>query len=336
MSKHSQSLSIINQDGTVFQQVPGQSILDASIEADYPISHSCRSGRCGFCKVKLLSGETLAYRNEELTTQERDNNWICTCARSAISDIKIDAGPLNKVTIPNVVRIPCAIATLIHLSDDVLHVTLQLPLVVRFSYLAGQYINITNAEGVCRSYSLATAKVSDQTIALHIRKVEQGTMTNFWFNQAKVQELLTLEGPKGSFFLRDVANRDIYMLATGTGIAPIKAMLDAHASLPEDCQAASITVIWGGRKPSDFYLDITTTGKVNFIATLCVPSPSWTGTYGYVQKVLLSLNPNMLNARVYACGSPAMIKQAQQTVINHGLDPQYFLADAFVYSGDSG
>ncbi|MDO7085351.1 FAD-binding oxidoreductase [Pseudocolwellia sp. AS88] len=360
---------ITTTNGTTFEQLEGQLILDASIEASSPINHSCRSGRCGFCKVKVLSGESFAYRQEELTPEELADNWILTCARSAKSDLHIDAGNLTKISLPKRVTIPCGIAQLTLLSNDVLNVTLRLPLISRLDYLAGQYVDITSPNGICRSYSLAKAKVDEQTIEIHIRRLEQGAMSNYWFNQAKVNDLLTLQGPKGTFFLRDdIAQKDLYFLATGTGIAPINALLETIESLPKNLQPHSITVIWGEKTIERFYMDLAKrfskkTVDIKIIYTLTKPqstqtlltqtSPThvqstqtsveqlycsehhgYTDSYaqGYVQKVLLSLKPDLTNSRVYACGSSLMINDAQALLIEKGLDEKHFLADAFVIS----
>ena len=349
---------ITTTNGTTFEQLEGQLILDASIEASSPINHSCRSGRCGFCKVKVLSGESFAYRQEELTPEELADNWILTCARSAKSDLHIDAGNLTKISLPKRVTIPCGIAQLTLLSNDVLNVTLRLPLITRLDYLAGQYVDITSPNGICRSYSLAKAKVDEQTIEIHIRRLEQGAMSNYWFNQAKVNDLLTLQGPKGTFFLRDdIAQKDLYFLATGTGIAPINALLETIEYLPENHKPRSITVIWGGRKGEDFYMDLAkrhskNIKNINIIYTLSasLTPPNAIQSYkknakqkatlthvenydqGYVQKVLLSLKPDLTNSRVYACGSSLMINDAQALLIEKGLDEKHFLADAFVIS----
>ncbi|WP_426360118.1 2Fe-2S iron-sulfur cluster-binding protein [Pseudocolwellia sp. HL-MZ19] len=342
---------ISTTSGISFEQQEGQTILDASIEAASPINHSCRSGRCGFCKVKVLSGETLAYRQEELTPQEIEDNYILTCARTAISTIHIDADNLTKVNLPKSVTMPCGIAALTLLSNDVLKVVLRLPLIARLDYLPGQYIDITNSYGIYRSYSLAKAKVDEQTIEIHIRKIEQGAMSNYWFNQAKVNDLLTLQGPKGTFLLRDnIAKKDLYFLATGTGIAPIHALLETLEYLPENHQPRSITVIWGGRKGEDFYMDLVgelSNNLKNIHIIYALSNSHLTQTsleeitfsnsshyaQGYVQKLLLSLQPNLANSRVYACGSPLMINDAQELLIENGLDEKHFLADAFVSSG---
>lgn len=325
--------------GITFQQLDGQSILDASIEAAYPIKHSCRSGRCGFCKVKLISGDTLAYRSEDLTTHELNNNWILTCARTAQSSIEIEVNYLTKVNIPKVVTIPCGISALILATEQVLIVTLQLPLIVRLDYLAGQKIKITNSQGVSRRYSLAKAKVYKQTIELHIQNIKRDGMSHYWFNEAKLNDLLTLEGPIGTFFLRkDIAQRDLYFLATDTGIASVNAIVESIVDLPKNEHPSSLTIIWGTRAPEDFYIDLTLKFKgqlknINFIPTLSVNSTDWSGVYGYVQDVLLNLNSDLSNARVYACGTSLMIDEAQKALLKQGLDKQHFLADA-LFKGD--
>jgi CDP-4-dehydro-6-deoxyglucose reductase len=96
-----------------------------------------------------------------------------------VSDIEIDVGSLSKVEIPKSMSIPCTISELSLITNDVLKVTLQLPLALRIAYLAGQYAVITNAEGICRIYSLATAQAEEQKITLHIRKVKQGAMSDY-------------------------------------------------------------------------------------------------------------------------------------------------------------
>ena len=324
---------ISTSKGIIFHQLDGQSILDASIDAAYPIKHSCRSGRCGFCKVKLLSGETLAYRSEELTPSELNDNWILSCCRTALSSIEIEVDDLSKVGIPKTVTIPCSINTLNLVTEQILIVTLQLPLIVRLDYLAGQHIKLTTPQGDERNYFLAKAQVHKQTIELHIRYIEQDNISNYWFDKAKLNDLLTLEGPKGTFFLRrDICQKSLYFLATNTGISAVNAMLESIIYLPKNEQPHSITIIWGASKPECFYLDLPLRFKgelnnINTIHTLSHHCNTWSGVYGHVEDVLLNLNPNLANARVYACGSPLMINAAQKLLIKHGLNKEHFLAE---------
>ena len=161
-------------------------------------------------------------------------------------------------------------------------------------------------------------------------------MSDYWFNNAKLNDLLRLNGPLGTFFLRECKNTDIFFLATGTGIAPVKAMLESLMHVPDDLQPQSITVLWGGRKPADFYIDLAAIpGKHRYIPVISRPNEHWTGAAGYVQEILLSTAPDLSKAAVYACGSNNMIHSAKQVLSNAGLPLARFYSDAFVNSGNT-
>jgi CDP-4-dehydro-6-deoxyglucose reductase len=158
-------------------------------------------------------------------------------------------------------------------------------------------------------------------------------MSNYWFSQAKANDLLRLNGPLGTFFLRDTANVDLVFLATGTGIAPVKALLESLETLPGDQNPKSITVMWGARTPEDLYYDVKAiSGTYRYVPVLSRAPTDWTGAQGYVQQALLSILPDLSNAMVYACGSDAMIRGAQKTLTAAGLPANRFFSDAFVCS----
>lgn len=160
-------------------------------------------------------------------------------------------------------------------------------------------------------------------------------MTDYWFNHAKPNDLLRLNGPLGTFFLRECVNTDVFFLATGTGIAPVKAMLESLMLAPEEKQPKSITVLWGGRKAEDFYMDIAAIpGKHRYIPVISRPTEGWSGAQGYVQDILLSTAPDLSKATVYACGSDSMIHSAKEVLSNAGLPLARFYSDAFVSSGN--
>lgn len=340
----SNNTCIHTTNGVRFKQTDGQSILDASIEASYPIKHSCHSGRCKFCKVKLLSGTTKSYRLEALTPQELNDNWILTCARTALTPITIDAGCLTKLATPKVVTMPCSIAKLKFISERLVIVTLQLPIISKFSYLAGQSIKLTTPDDHCGSYSLARHKIDNNTIEIHVHKVADSKLTDYWFNQAKAHNILTLEGPKGAFFLRDdYYQKDLYFIAANTGIAAVNAMLELIITLPKNKKPRSTTVIWQATFPDDFYIDFTSNAKykaanITIIFTLAlatqavqankpkqaIKSKSWLGHIGYAHDLLLSLSPDFKTASVYVSGSATLVDAIRPLVISHGLDQQDF------------
>jgi len=322
-------------DGRAFPVSGETSLLDAALAAGIALSYSCRTGRCSTCKAQVHGGGTRALMAESgLTAAELADGWILTCARTADSDLSLDAESLDRIALPPVKTLPARIAQLEHLAPDVLRVVLRLPPTAGFAYIPGQYIDVIGSNGIRRSYSLANAPSESKLLELHVRAVENGEMSQFWFKEAKVNDLLRLNGPLGTFFLRDTANVDLIFLATGTGIAPVKALLESLVHLPEEESPRSVTVLWGGRHAQDLYLDVAGIGGSHtYVPVQSRPDADWTGQAGHVQDVLLRLNPDLKNAAVYACGSDAMIHSARQRLVEAGLPPKRFYSDAFVCSG---
>jgi CDP-4-dehydro-6-deoxyglucose reductase len=309
----------------------GTSVLDAALAEGVVLEHSCRTGRCGSCKAQVVSGASHALLAEtSLSDAERQAGWILTCAREATSDLVLDIEDLGALAGISTKTQPCRIASLDRLAADVLRVVLRLPPNAGFAFLAGQYIDITSPQGDKRSYSIAS-DMRSATIELQIRQVDGGAMSRYWFEQAKVNDLLRFRGPLGTFFLRDVAGLDLVFLATGTGIAPIASMLAQLPHLAAERQPKSVSLYWGARHLSDLYLDLAAPG-LRYTPVLSRAADDWQGRRGHVQDVLLSDAPDLARTAVYACGSPAMIDAARAALTAAGLPAKRFLADAFVSS----
>ena len=323
----------INLNNTFsFQTKGSQTLLEAARLAQQSWPYSCQTGRCSACKCKVLSGQTTARVPETgLTDQEKAEGWILACVRCANSDLELEAEKWGELDLPPAQTWPCRIQSLTLLAEDVMRVQLRLPPATLFHFLPGQFIEVIGPLGVRRSYSLAQADSSQKILELHVRAVDGGTMSQFWFAQAKVNDLLRLNGPLGTFFLRDVSDLNLVFLATGTGIAPIKAILESLPQLSADRQPKTVTVLWGGRTRPDHYMDLGgLVAKHHFIPVLSRDDPEWTGHKGYVQDALLALNLDLSQAAVYACGSPAMINNSKAKLTEAGLPPQHFYSDAFV------
>lgn len=307
------------------------SILSAAINANIKIPYSCKTGRCNTCKSKLISGVTQAISEEiGLTQSEVDEGWILSCVRKAETDIVLEVEDLDNIDIPKAVTLPCRISGVDYIGKDVVKIKLRLPPKSNFKYLPGQYIDIIGIKGVRRSYSLANTG-ADNLLELHIRSVDGGVLSDYWFNSAKENDLLRLNGPLGTFFLRDIEGKDLIFLATGTGIAPIKAMLEDLEATQKIDQAKSVTVFWGGRCEQDLYFDVQKiSNKFKYIPVLSRSKEDWVGQKGYVQDVATELMPNLENAVVYACGSEKMIFSAKKKFLKSGLDEKKFYSDAFV------
>jgi CDP-4-dehydro-6-deoxyglucose reductase len=327
---------ITTLSGRSFTSAAGQSILDAAAGSGVSLPYSCRTGRCSTCKCKVLSGTSVALQDElGLSAEEKAAGWILGCVRSAEDDLTLDVEDLGSVALPPAKTVPCRVHALKLLAPDVIEVVLRLPPTAGFSALPGQYVDVIGPGGTRRSYSLAAADVSGNLLVLHIRQVEDGVMSQYWFGQAKTNDLLRLHGPLGTFFLRPSSGLDLVFLGTGTGIAPIKAMLEELAATPAESAPRSISVYWGARMSADLYLDTLGTAAHRFVPVLSRAGSEWTGARGHVQNVLLAEARDLAETVVYACGSPAMIHDAKAQLLRAGLSEANFFSDAFVSSSSS-
>jgi CDP-4-dehydro-6-deoxyglucose reductase, E3 len=321
-------------NGRTFTANPGASILDAALAAGLVLEHSCRTGRCGSCKTRVAGGSTSVLRDEvSLTAGEIAENCILTCVRAADSDLTIDAEDLSALAGITPKTLPCRIDALTPVADDVVRVALRLPPNAGFAFRAGQYVDITGPGGLRRSYSLASSMHRPDHLELHVRRVDSGALSAYWFGAARTNDLLRFRGPLGTFFLRDVAGLDLIFLATGTGYAPVQSMLAQLSDLPEAERPSSVRVLWGGRVPQDLYAAVPDdVPDLLFTPVLSRADASWAGARGHVQDVLLRAAPALDNATVYACGSDAMIHAARTALLAAGLPARRFHSDAFVSS----
>ena len=326
--------TITLKTGISFPAKDGASILESANLANVTLPYSCKTGRCSTCKCKVLNGSTKALDTETgLTDSEKNQGWILSCVRSVDSDVLLDVEDLSGINLPRAKTLPCKIDSLSLATNDVLLIKLRLHPKEDFHFIPGQYVDIIGPNGTRRSYSIANSSFDQRVLEFHVRQVKAGVMSHYWFNEAKANDLLRLNGPLGTFFLRDTERANLIFLATGTGIAPVKSMLGSLVRLPAEKSPKSITVLWGGRKPEDLYMDLSSiSSEIRYIKVLSRAGHDWHGERGYVQNVLMSLNPNLSDSHVYACGSDAMILAANNLLKQGGLPANRFFSDAFVCS----
>lgn len=326
---------IILANGTTFESKYDCTLLDAATNSDIALEYSCRSGRCGVCKAQVISGSTSVMKCEaSLSIEEQDAGYILTCCRSAISDLMLDVDDLGDLAKYKAKTLPARIDSIKFVANNVMEVVLRLPPSSIFDYRAGQYIDVIGDAGVRRSYSIANAPREDRKIKLEIRKVENGVLSQYWFNEAKVNDLLRIHGPLGTFSFRPKTKRNLVLLATGTGIAPIKSILEELSSCTSKDQLHfdRVQLYWGGRFQDDLYWEPDFPNlPLNFTPVLSRTS-DWLGRTGYVQQAVLDDQIDLSDSTVYACGSENMIHSAKITLVSAGLSPTQFYSDAFVSS----
>ncbi len=240
-------------------------------------------------------------------------------------------------------KMPVRVGTFDKLSHDVMRVQLQLPANNVFKYFAGQFIEFILRDGSRRAYSIATAphvQESAPGIELHIRHMPGGLFTDHVFGALKEKEILRAEGPFGSFFLREDSEKPMVFLASGTGFAPIKALL---THMQHQGITRPVSLYWGGRRPEDLYEDAwvqalaTTMPNLRYVPVIsdALPQDNWTGRTGYVHQAVLDDFTDLSGHEVYACGAPIVVDSARTSYTSQrGLPEEAFFADAFTSAAD--
>lgn len=305
-------------------------MLRAALDNDISLEYSCFEARCRSCRVKILQGKVENLQDEKvLTAGEKAAGYVLSCNVVPRSEVILDVEDLA-VKLPKPQVTPCKINNITVLTPNIVEVVLRLPPKIVFQFLPGQYVDIIR-NGQKRSYSISHSQSEANELRLFIRNYEGGLFSQYWFNEAKPNDLLRMEGPLGTFFYRNnPACEEIVLLATGTGIAPIKAILEQLQSTPKLTTHKKIWLLWGGRKQEDlFWQPKTTLPNFTYIPVL-TREEQWQGAKGYVQEVALQQPIHWQKAQVYACGSEVMIQSAQKLLSQQGLKEENFFADAFI------
>jgi CDP-4-dehydro-6-deoxyglucose reductase len=329
-----------------FPADPDKSVLDAALAAGILLPYSCRSGACSTCKARVISGTVEAGPSaaQILTPEEIHEGFTLMCQARATSDLVIESREIRLASDIQIRKLPSRVTSIECPAADVALLKLQLPATESFRFYAGQYVEIILKDGKRRSYSMANPPHDAAALELHIRHLPGGLFTDHVFGagatQMKEREILRVEGPFGSFFLREDSDLPIVMLASGTGFAPIKAIIEhmAHQNIQRP-----VTLYWGGRRPTDLYMSelaqhwAKTLPNFNFIPVVsdAQPEDGWTGRTGFVHRAVMQDFPSLMGHQVYACGAPIVVESARREFVTEcGLSDEAFFADAFTSEAD--
>jgi CDP-4-dehydro-6-deoxyglucose reductase, E3 len=332
----------IRNTGHQFQAQDGSSILQAALDAGLVLPYGCRDGACGSCKGKLIEGriDYGRYSEKALTPEERERGHALFCQAKPLSDVVIEAREVRKAGDIQVRKLPARVHKLERAADDAMIVYLKLPTNERLMFLPGQYIDILLKDGSRRSFSMANAPHDDEFVQLHVRHVPGGAFTDHVFKTMKERDILRLEGPFGTFFLREESDRPIVFVASGTGFAPIKSVID---SALRKGVSRPMTLYWGARRPKDLYLNALPgrwSGEhsgFRYVPVISdgLPEDRWTGRTGFVHRAVMEDLPDLSRHQVYACGVPIMVDSARRDfTLKCGLPENEFFSDSFTTAAD--
>ena len=343
----------VQPSGSRFSADRDEASLAAAIRQGVGLPYGCKDGACGSCKCRLVSGRVIhgAHQPKALSADEEAAGWTLTCCAAPQTDIVLEARVVALSADYPVRKMPCRVLSITRPADDVAIVRLQLPAGDAFRYRAGQYVDFLLAGNVRRSYSMANAPLwppvadgagtdAKPSIELHIRHVPGGRFTEAVFTTMKERDILRIEGPFGSFFLREESTKPIVLLASGTGFAPVKAIVEQMIA---SGTRRDVRLYWGGRTRADLYLHDwaqqlgTDLPGLVFVPVLshATEADAWAGRTGFVHAAVMADLPDLSGHQVYACGAPVMVDAAQRDfVVRCGLPAHEFYADAFTTEAD--
>jgi CDP-4-dehydro-6-deoxyglucose reductase len=336
----------VEPSGRHFNALPDETILAAGIRQGIGLPYGCKDGACGSCKCKKLSGTVVMglHQSKALSADEELAGYVLTCCGRAESDVVLESRQVSELGAFPIRKMPVRVLALTRQSHDVMVLRLQLPAGEPLQFHAGQYVEFILRDGTRRSYSMANAPHTLQEpgvgIELHLRHLPGGKFTDHVFGAMKEKEILRIEGPYGSFFLREESAKPMILLASGTGFAPIKAVLE-HMKFKGITRPA--TLYWGGRRPEDLYMDawvqaaLAEMPNLRYVPVIsnAVPEDDWRGRTGFVHRAVMEDFDDLSGHQVYACGAPIVVDSARHDyTAERGLPEEEFFADAFTTEAD--
>ena len=328
--------------GATFTVNEGESVLNAALRQGVMLPYSCKNGTCGSCKGRLESGEVhypfhppLALRREEI-----GEGCALLCQAEPTEDLVIRVREIEAVRDIQVRKMPARVTEKTLLAPEVMRIKIKLPSAQRLQFLAGQYLEILLPEGKRRAFSIASAPQFEDEIELHIRHVDGGGFTGWVFEEMKERDILRLEAPLGTFFIRnDSIERPMILMGGGTVFAPLKSMIEDLLSHQD---TRPVHLFWGAHSRADLYMHeqaqqwAAENEHIQYSSALMEPADaSATGSFcGYVHEAVLQQHSELSGFDIYMSGPPAMIDASRSAFLEHGAENRRIFFDSFEFGLD--
>jgi len=311
----------------------GRTILDSGIEQGAPFPYSCRSGNCGTCKCRLISGdvEMSPYSEFALSEQEKEEGYILACRSVPWEDCEIELLEDDELAVHPERKLRCSVVSVRELTQDIRELRLKIESGGPYMFTPGQYAAVKFDDLPARDFSMA-GQPDDDDLVFYIRLVEGGEVTSYLANSLKEGEKVRVEGPYGSAHLREGRHTPILAIAGGSGLSPIRSIVDRAVALGWE---EPIHVYFGVREERDLYcLDhfealAARYANLQFTPVLSEPSGATERRTGLVTEAVKADFDSLEGFTAYLAGPPPMVEAAQEMLPSLGISPQAIHADAF-------
>lgn len=311
----------------------GQTILDAALAQGVAYPHGCRSGNCGACKSLLEGGEVEMTPHSEfaLSDAEKKTGLILACRAVPWSDAAVSWLEADEVVIHPLRRVAGRVVALDDATHDIRRVRLEIVSGGPFTFSAGQYAAIGFAGQKPRDYSMAN-RPDDPVLEFHIRRAVAGSASVYAAERLALGETVTVEGPYGSCYLRETHTGPILAVAGGSGLAPIKSIVERALAAG---MRQPIALYLGVRDERDVYLEEHFAGlaerhpNFRFVPVLSEPAAGTARRTGFVHEAVAADVADFDGCKAYLAGPPVMVEAATRLFEARGLRRQDIHADAF-------
>ncbi|WP_352418594.1 2Fe-2S iron-sulfur cluster binding domain-containing protein [Proteiniborus sp.] len=317
----------------------GSSLLSSLMEQQIFIPSACGGkGTCGYCKVKVLEGggPVLPTETPFLTQDELKQNVRLSCQCKVKQELKIQIPE----ELFNVKEYEATVESIEDMTSVIKKLRLRLKEGEEINFKPGQYIQLKapiykgNDEEVYRAYSIASPPTQKNYIDLIIGYVPDGIVTTYVHKFLKEGDTVYLNGPYGDFCYQKDSDREMIMVAVGTGMAPILSILHY---LKENNINRKSTFYFGAKTPEDLFLldELKDFEEIlydfKFIPTLSriTKEHNWTGEKGRVNTVLEKYILDGENKEAYLCGNPPMIDTVVSVLQKIGIKEELIYFDKF-------
>lgn len=316
----------------------GGTILDAALAAGAEYPCGCQSGNCGACKSRLLSGEVehAAFSEFALTGEERAAGLILACRAMPVSDCEVAWCEADDTAMHPRRDMACRVVEIRDATHDIRIVRLAVESGGPFAFSAGQYASLTFRDLPPRDYSMAN-RPDEEILEFHIRLLPGGAVTPFVREMLRVGDAVKVAGPFGISYLREKHDGPIYALAGGSGLAPIKSIVETALGAGN---RQPIRLYFGVRDERDIYLEdhfralAARHPNFSFTPVLSAPEGATARRTGTMAEAVAADAGAVDGFKAYLAGPPIMVETAVKALEAKGLKREHCHADAFYTQAD--
>ncbi len=316
-------MPVITWEGKQYACAEGETVLEALERQGAVIPSSCRAGACQTCLVRAIRGNPGEEAQRGLKDTQKAQNWFLACLCKPTEDLEIG--------LPKLERFETELAEKTALNESVIR--LRMPVPDGFAWRAGQFVNLIRPQdGLTRSYSLASIE-SDGFLELHVRRVPEGRMTGWLFDEVETGEMLHFTGPAGdSFYVPGKPEQPLLLIGTGTGLAPLYGILrDAlaagHAG-PIHLFHASLAV-QGLYMMDELRALAKAHAQVHYHPCVLHGDAPEGGHQGNIADIPAQVLGSLAGWRVHLCGDPGIVRTLKQKCFLAGASMQDIHSDPF-------